>query len=150
MGEPTGGVEACFCIPPSHVWLSPLSGKSWGQSWWFCCCCFRKWEKYMFLFQGFCLIVFARQSRIFTAQALSSRAPLSQRLFYVLFIQPFSLKKGKREIYPLKVSFLLNLCLSFVCHVNYVPNNPLSENSAIKLYSPIRCTLAFKVDRFFM
>ena len=90
----------------------------------------------MFLFQGFCLIVFARQSGIFTAQALSSRAPLSQQLFYVLFIQPFSFKKkkkGKREIYPLKVSFLLNLCLSLVCHVNYIPNNPLSENSAIKL-----------------
>ena len=46
----------------------------------------------MFLFQGFCLIVFARQSRIFAAQALSSRAPLSQQLFYVLFIQAFLLK----------------------------------------------------------
>ena len=94
----------------------------------------------MFLFQGFCLIVFARQSRIFTAQALSSRAPLSQQLFYVLFIQAFLLKKKKkkrrrreREIYPLRVSFLLNLCLSLVCHVNYIPNNPLSENSAITL-----------------
>ena len=51
----------------------------------------------MFLFQGFCLIVFARQSRIFTAQALSSRAPLSQQLFYVLFIQAFLLKKKKKK-----------------------------------------------------
>ena len=51
----------------------------------------------MFLFQGFCLIVFARQSGIFTAQALSSRAPLSQQLFYVLFIQPFSFKKKKKR-----------------------------------------------------
>lgn len=51
----------------------------------------------MFLFQGFFLIVFARQSRIFTAQVLSSRAPLSQQLFYVPFIQPFSFKKKKEK-----------------------------------------------------
>lgn len=87
----------------------------------------------MFFFQGSFLIVFARQSRMFTAQVLNSRATLSQQLLYVPFIQPFSFKKGKREMYPLKVSFLLNLCLSLFCHVNYIPNKPLSENSAVKL-----------------
>ena len=60
----------------------------------------------MFLFQGFCLIVFARQSRIFIAQALSSRAPLSQQLFYVLFMKAFLFKKKKEEEEEEKEKFI--------------------------------------------
>ena len=70
-------------------------------------------------FQGSFLIVFARQNRIFKAQVLSSRAPLSQPLFYVSFIQPFSFKRRKKRNLSTQSELLLNLYLSLACHVNY-------------------------------
>lgn len=68
----------------------------------------------MFLSQGFCVMVFARQSRIFTAQVLSSRAPLSQQLFYVPFIQPFSFQKRKKRNLSTQSELFAKL-VSFPC-----------------------------------
>lgn len=96
-----------------------------------------------FLFDSVC-----QTKQNFTAQVLSSRGTRVSS-YSMRSHLPSHLEKGRREMYPLRVSFLQNLCLSLVCHVNYVPNNPLSEKSAIKFQSPIRCTMAFKVDWLF-
>lgn len=127
--------KPCFCIPPHPMQLSPWSERSQGQSWgrWCCCCCLENEKNECFSFKvpvWWCLldkVGFSQHKSL--AQELHSVSSY----FMCLLSRLSHLKKGKREIYPLKVSFLLNLCLSLVCHVNYIPNNPLAENSAIKL-----------------
>lgn len=122
--------------PATHGWLGVLHAsiqcpllnaaprKSWGQSWGFYCWhCFWRMKKNKCSFKVHFLLCLLDKIEFSKHKSLAQE-PHSVSSYFMSFIQPFSFKKRKKRNLPTQSELLLNLYLSLVCHVNYIPNKP--------------------------